>query len=221
MVITVDDIEDPQFTLCPADVLFEIDRNDLTGNLTTSNPVFSDNCQVSSLTWSMTGARTGNSPATGINSVGAADFPLGITTITYVAKDLAGNTATCAFEITVKIKDPEILNVTIPNAPMKIGDVITATIKVSDDGNSVYALLSGTIGGYALVDMVRSNSTTYLANFIIVEGGNSYLASQNIPVTNLVLTDGITQSLPYTTPIIQNKDLAGCKVTCSLICRPG
>ena len=122
-----------------------------------------------------------------------------------------GNSAQCEFTVSVKIKDPEILNVSIPNATMKIGDVITATIVVSSDGNSVYTLGSGTIGGYPLTNFQRSSATTYLANITVIEGGNSYAANQNIPVGNLVLSAGITQSLPYTTHISQNNDLLDAK----------
>ena len=129
-----------------------------------------------------------------------------------MAKDLMGNSAQCVYTVSVKVKDPEILNVSIPNAPMKIGDVITATITVSNDGNSVYNMVSGNIGGYPLTNFQRSSATTYLANITIIEGGISYTALENIPVGNLVLTDGISQSLPYTTPISQNKDLLDAKL---------
>ncbi|RKZ56928.1 MAG: hypothetical protein DRQ44_16285, partial [Gammaproteobacteria bacterium] len=207
VIISVDDLEEPQFTTCPVDEELEIERDELMGALLTADPVVTDNCEVSSLSWTMTGVTTGASPETGINYVGLADFQVGLTTITYVAEDLAGNTATCEFLVTVKIKDPEILDVSIPNATMKIGDVITATIEVSDDGNTEYIMLSGDIGAYPLDGFVRINSTTYLANFLIIEGGNSYEAVEDIPVGNLVLSDGLTPSLPYTTPISQNNDL--------------
>lgn len=207
VVITVDDLEEPQFTLCPVDELIEIERDELVASVITTDPVFTDNCEVSSLTWTMSGATIGVSPDVGINLIGEADFALGITTLTYVAEDLAGNTGSCSFDISVKIKDPEVLNVSIPNATMKIDDIITATIEVSDDGGTEYILLSGDIGGYPLQNFVRLNSTTYLANFLIFEGGNSYEAPEDIPVGNLVLSDGLTPSLPYITPISQNNDL--------------
>ncbi len=207
VIVTVDDIEDPEFTLCPADELIEIERNELVATFITQNPVFTDNCEVSALTWSMSGATTGSSPLTGINYLGEANFQLGVTRITYVAEDLVGNTTNCEFNIEVSIKDPEVLNVTIPNATMKIGDVITATIKVANDGGTGYTLLSGAIGGYPLQGFVRINSTTYLANFLIIEGGNSYEARTNIPVGNVVVYDGANSSLPYSTPISQDNDL--------------
>ncbi len=105
------------------------------------------------------------------------------------------------------IKVVEIISVTIPNATMKIGDVIPVTITVVNDAGIGYALLSGTVGGYPLYGFQRTSATTYLANFDITDGGNSYRADQNIPVSNLVISDGTIQSEPYNLPIIQNNDL--------------
>jgi uncharacterized repeat protein (TIGR02543 family) len=105
------------------------------------------------------------------------------------------------------VKIVAVQNVTIPNGTMKIGDVVSATISVSYDANLPYNFVSGNIGGYLLTGFQRVNATTYLANFSITEGGNSYLAAQNIPVGNLVISNGTIQSAPYNVPIIQNNDL--------------
>ncbi len=105
-----------------------------------------------------------------------------------------------------------ITNVQIPNATMKIGDIITATITVSNDAGTPYSLVTGSIGRYPLVNLLRMNATTYLANFTITEGGNSYAALLNIPVTNLILSNGIIQNLPYNKPIIQNNDALDAKL---------
>ena len=39
-----------------------------------------------------------------------------------------------------------------------------------------------------------------------MEGGNSYAASQDIPVSDLVISDGVRLSLPYNLPVIQEND---------------
>ncbi|MFO7932999.1 MAG: hypothetical protein R6U78_02850, partial [Bacteroidales bacterium] len=105
------------------------------------------------------------------------------------------------------IKIVGVQNVSIPNATMKIGDVIPATITVVNDAGIPYTLLSGTLGGYELTEFTRTDSVTYLANFTIVEGGNSYAASEDIPVTNLVITDDNIESEPYHGYITQDNDL--------------
>ena len=105
------------------------------------------------------------------------------------------------------IKIVEIYDVTIPNVTMGIGDIISATITVSNDGGIPYSFISGSIGGYPLTGFTRVDATTYGANFEITEGGNSYLANQNIPVSNLGITNGTITSITYNLPIVQNNDL--------------
>lgn len=207
VTITVDDMEAPEFTFCPTDTVIEIERDQIFATAVPHLPIVTDNCEISALTWTMSGVLTGNSPAIGINYVESTDFPLGVTRINYFAEDLMGNSASCSFNVSIETKDPEILEVSIPNGIMKIGQLITATISVAEDGGSEYVLVSGTIGGYPLQDLQRINSTTYMANFLIVEGGNSYEALEDIPVENLVVSDGLTASEPYATPISQDEDL--------------
>ncbi|MCA6388631.1 MAG: hypothetical protein IM604_12090, partial [Cytophagales bacterium] len=62
---------------------------------------------------------------------------------------------------------PTISNVSIPNAAMKVGSLVTATITVGDDGGQTYTLTSGTIGGFTLGSFTRTNSTTYTAQFTV------------------------------------------------------
>ncbi len=100
----------------------------------------------------------------------------------------------------------EILNVSIPNESMKIGDVVNATITVNDDEGNPFTLISGSVGGYVLEGFQRISATTYRANFTINQGGNSFTDSQDIPVSNLVLSNGSAQSAPYNQLIIQNDD---------------
>ncbi|MFO7934795.1 MAG: fibronectin type III domain-containing protein, partial [Bacteroidales bacterium] len=207
VTITVEDLEDPVFDLCPDDIVLEVERDQTTGEVDTPDPVATDNCGIELLTWSMTGATVASSPETGFNTVGLYTFNLGVTTVTYHVEDQSGNEAECSFTVTVEIKDPEVLDVTIPNNIMGIGQRVTVTITVAEDGGSEYDLISGTIGGYTLEDLTRENSTTYYTSFDIYEGGNSYPADQDIPVTNLVVTDGKEQSDPYNLPIVQPNDL--------------
>lgn len=100
----------------------------------------------------------------------------------------------------------EILDLSIPNVSMKIGDVVALTIIVGDDGGTAYTLVSGLVGGYPLEHFERISATTYQADFTIIEGGNSYAAAQSIPVADLVISDGDEATDPYELPIIQNND---------------
>ncbi|MEN8201692.1 MAG: T9SS type A sorting domain-containing protein [Bacteroidota bacterium] len=99
-----------------------------------------------------------------------------------------------------------VMDVSIPNVSMKIGDVVTATITVSNDVGIPYTLVSGKVGGYTLVGFKRISAITYEADFTIITGGNSYNASQDIPVADLVITNGDIKSASYKLPIVQSSD---------------
>lgn len=86
--VTVNDAEVPVIT-CPGNYSQNNDAGTCTASVVTANPGISDNCSVTTLTWSMSGATTAVSPAAGINNVGAYSFNLGVTTVTYTAKDAA------------------------------------------------------------------------------------------------------------------------------------
>ena len=108
--VTVVDNQAPTLT-CPSNITQNTDVGACVATVATPNPVNTDNCAVTTLTWSITDPLGGvtNSPATGINYVGTRPFILngttgtGTSTVTYTAKDAAGNTSTCSF--TVRVND--------------------------------------------------------------------------------------------------------------------
>ena len=90
---------------------------------------------------------------------------------------------------------------------MKVDDVVTATITVGDDGGDAYTLTSGTIGGFALGGLARTDATTYTATFTIANGGTDVAAGAVVPVANLVMADSATNpSAAYTADITQDAD---------------
>lgn len=110
--------------------------------------------------------------------------------------------------ISVKFnKVVRVLDVSIPNISMKIGDMVITTLTVSNDVGIPYTFISGSVGGYPLEGFERATANTYQTYFIINEGGNSYRASQDIPVSDLVISSGEIQSVPYNLPIEQKGDL--------------
>ena len=104
---------------------------------------------------------------------------------------------------------PTISNVTIPNSSAKVGDVVTATITVSsdtDDYTTGSGGISGTINGYTLGSLSKTNNTTYTATFTVTDGGTDVAAGSNVAV-NLTLTDSSgNTSGAYTTAISQAGD---------------
>jgi hypothetical protein len=138
--VTVNDVQAPTIT-CPANIVRNTDAGVCTASVTVPNPVFADNCAVTQVTWTMTGATTASSPATGINYVGTATFNLsgttgsGVTTVTYTAKDAAGNTTTCSFTVTINDAVRPIISAQ-PNTNFFCAGT-----------NALFAVAAGTNGG--------------------------------------------------------------------------
>jgi hypothetical protein len=96
--VTVVDNQPPVIT-CPANITQAAPSGQCGKNITVPNPVKNDNCGIVKQTWVMSGATSGSSSSSGINTVGRKYFNCGITTITYNVRDAAGNTASCSFTI--------------------------------------------------------------------------------------------------------------------------
>ncbi|MBV5349486.1 HYR domain-containing protein, partial [bacterium] len=112
--VVVTDNEVPSIT-CPVGVNVGVDSGTCSRTFIPSSPVYSDNCSVASLTWTMTGATSGSSATTGINLIPSTSFNKGTTTVTYTVKDGAGLTNTCQFLVTVT--DNILPTLTCPATP--------------------------------------------------------------------------------------------------------
>ncbi len=106
--VTVNDAEKPVIT-CPANVIANTGPVCAATPVTLPPPVFSDNCGVVTLVWSITGVTWGSSPNTGINYVPTMNYATGVSTVTYIAVDEAGNQKACTFTVTVKDVTPPTL----------------------------------------------------------------------------------------------------------------
>jgi gliding motility-associated-like protein len=98
--VTVVDNVNPTLTCVPNRVL-NVGAMDCSPIVDNIDATFNDNCGVTSLTWTKTGATVANSPLMGFHQASGTFFRAGITTVTYTAKDAAGNTSTCSFTVTV------------------------------------------------------------------------------------------------------------------------
>jgi HYR domain/Galactose oxidase, central domain len=85
--VTVKDDTKPVITGCPTDITVYTGRRTTCDAVATwTAPTASDNCHLASFTSDRNSGDT---------------FPVGQTTVTYTAKDDAGNTSTCSFKVTV------------------------------------------------------------------------------------------------------------------------
>ena len=110
----------PPTIICPNN----ISVNNTIGcskNVTTLNPVFSDNCSVSSVTWTISGATVDTSGAGGIRFVGSKPFNNGVSTVEYTVKDNSFRTNACIFTISV-------IDIAKPNFVTSNTDIVTSVV---------------------------------------------------------------------------------------------
>jgi len=153
--VTVNDIENPSVT-CPADVTTNNDAGLCSAVVNGLTPTTSDNCGITLQTWSMLGATTGNSAATGINDISGTSFNVGTTTVTYHVEDAQGNFDECSFTVTVN--DTENPTITCPADVSIIEDgscsaVVNGLNPTTDDNCGVtlqtWAMVGATVGNSA------------------------------------------------------------------------
>jgi hypothetical protein len=107
--VTVKDHQNPTITQCPASITVNTGPSRATCDQTASwtPPIASDNCGIASFT-------SDHNPGDA--------FPVGTTKVTYTAKDDAGNTSTCCFNVIVLDTTPPLItgcpgNITVGTGP--------------------------------------------------------------------------------------------------------
>ncbi len=85
--VTVNDTEGPVFALCPNNITITANAGNCSATANWPTPIATDNCGIASIIGDFSPGST---------------FPVGVTTITYTATDVNGNTSTCTFDVIVK-----------------------------------------------------------------------------------------------------------------------
>ena len=131
--------------------------------------------------------------------------------VSFVLADSAGNdsaaftTAIIQTSDPIDVRAPEVLDVSISQDVMKVGDVVTVTLTLWDDlSDDIYTNLSGTVGGFALSNLSRIDSTTYTAEFTVTEDGAEYAAGEDIPVSLTLDDPAGNTSAVFTAPATQS-----------------
>ncbi len=88
----------PPSIVCPANKIVKANFQQNGVVVNQIDPIASDNCTEVQTAYELTGATNGSGQPTASGEL----FNVGVTTVTYVASDDAGNTATCSFTVTVK-----------------------------------------------------------------------------------------------------------------------
>jgi hypothetical protein len=200
--VIVSDNINPTIT-CPTNMTANVGAGTCTANVSTSAPTRADNCSVTQLTWTLTGATTTSSAVTGINILGTRLFNLGVTTVTYRVEDAAANFTTCSFTVTVSdninptITAPAAVNTTTNSGCTATGVVLGTPITTD---NCTVALVTN-----------NHPSTTYpLGSTTViwtVTDGSGRTATANQIVT---VTDNVNPIISCPANISQNVGSGTC-----------
>ncbi|MBS1760495.1 MAG: M36 family metallopeptidase, partial [Bacteroidetes bacterium] len=168
--VTVLDNQAPTIT-CPANIVRNTDAGVCTATFAPANPVTADNCGVTLLTWTMSGATTGSSPVSGVNNLGTKTFNTGVTTVSYTVKDAAGNTANCSFTVTVTDGAVPVVTAQPQNKNTCIGSNATFSVTATNAVSYQWQSWNGT----AWVNITGANAATYtVTNAALAMNTNSY-----------------------------------------------
>ena len=148
----------------------------------------------------------------GLSSVDSVTYNLAAAEDWMSGADASSNIAdTSSNAITVSNADntpPTISSISIANSAMKIGDTISVTITVASDSDDYTGsgAITGTIGGFTLSNLSKTNNTTYTASFTVTSGGSDVAAGSSIPVSFTLKDSAGNISSAYTTAITQSSD---------------
>ena len=146
----------------------------------------SDNCTVTNITYTMSGATTGTG-----SSLQNVNFNLGLTTVVWTAMDDSGNTSTCSFQVLVRdMQYPSISNCS----------ALTSQVLPSNQGVCTYTNTSAAWNAIA-TDNCTVSQLTYTLSGATSGTGSSLLG--------VIFNPGTTNVLWTAT------DIAGNVVTCS------
>ena len=216
--VTVTDDENPTIT-CPTDISQNDDPESDDALVTVPDAIINDNCAVTLLTWSMTGATVATSLATGINQIGAYIFNTGVTFVTYIVKDAAGNQATCTFTVTITDNiDPTI---TCPSNISKNDDagvcnalVVVPNVVIADNyelESLTWTMTGATVASSPAIGINQVGTFTFNTGLTLVTytvkdpAGNE--ATCNFTVT---ITDNIAPAISCPANIIHTADAGPC-----------
>jgi hypothetical protein len=188
--VIVTDNTVPVFVSCPSSITnAPTNSAGCTGNVVTVNPVVTDNCNLNSLVWILSGATSGSSASTGINYLNTHNFATGVTTVTYTATDASGNSSVCSYTITV-------VNTLVGN----IGGTSTIAQNISSTSNVVFvAQGANSSGPYTFTYTMNGGAPQ-----TITTTGNSTVVT--IPQSNAILGT-------YTYALISMTNSNGCTAT--------
>ena len=191
--VTVNDTQPPVFTVCPPNVEDLITNGGcdlVSGNITA--PVISDNCPNPVLSYAL--VYPDGTPASGNGPVSGLAFPTGVTTVTYIATDAGGLTATCTFTVWIKNLAAPQFAVTCRtgaeqyiSVPAEAGicqaNVTVLSPVISNPCNEVYTITND-FNGTDNASGIYQTGTTTVTWTITDASGNINTCTQYVTVTD-------------------------------------
>lgn len=160
-----------------------------TATILTGDPLILDNCTISSLSWTMTGATVSSSATSGVNYVGNFTFNKGVTTVRYTLTDIGGNSTQCSYAVTVLDKTaPTISCLSTQNRYANTGVCTYSAVGTEfdpvtyNDNCSDYTLTNNLNGNNTLSGYPFSVGTTNVVWTIIDAAGNMSTCSFDVIV---------------------------------------
>ncbi len=195
VTVTIIDQTFPKIT-CPANTVVNTDMNECFATVGGITPTTTDNCAVTHLTWVKTGATTGSSPNSGVNTASGTTFNTGITTVAYTATDPSNQSVSCTF--TVSVSDNE--------QPIVICPMVA--VSYNNDPGQCYATVAGLSPTPA--DNCGVNSVTWTAPGATPASGTNDAGGARFPKGLTTLTYTVTDNAA---PALTNS----CQVTINVV----
>jgi len=132
----------PPTISCPGDISASSNTGTCNASVTLTNPVISDNCAGTTLTYTITGVTTGN--GTGFVPQPYI-FNVGTSTVTYTLTDQAGLSVFCDFNVTVTDDTKPVVtcptvNTSYPNNPDQCQATLSFTATATDDCGAIQSI---------------------------------------------------------------------------------
>ena len=193
VVATVRDVTAPTFSGVPAPMTIE-QSSPSGASLALAMPAAADNCASGPVV---------------VSSDAPAVFPPGPTTVTFTARDAAGNTATATTTVTVVDTTPPTMTIASPQSRTYVhSDDLTISVSAADNGSGLAANMPvASVDGGAVVNGQRISLLTLALgthNFVLSAtdfAGNS--RSQQVTFTVVATLDSLIASVNVFTD--QNK----------------
>ncbi|MFL5747829.1 MAG: beta strand repeat-containing protein, partial [Niastella sp.] len=174
--VNVVDNTPPVISNCPGNIVT------CNPSVTWTAPTATDNCGVNSF--------TNDAPAT---------FTAPVTTVTYTAKDAAGNTTTCSFTVTL---NPTPTALAASNSPVCAGN----TLSLSAGGGASYSWSGPNGFSSNLQNPSIAFATTAASGTYTVTVSNSFGCSATT-TTNVVVNTGVTATASSNSPVCSGSTL--------------